>query len=101
MAQEVQYKANSNYSQTDVTKTKLDTYIPPFNAADAVPDQSMIITAKYHRRPDLLANDLYNSPRLWWVFYYYNVDALRDPINDFTSGKEISYPNKATLEGLI
>jgi hypothetical protein len=100
MAQ-VQYKANSNYSQTPVSKTELGTYIPPFDAADAIPDASMIITAKYHRRPDLLASDLYNSPRLWWVFYYYNVDILRDPVNDFTSGKEIAYPSKATLEGII
>jgi hypothetical protein len=101
MATSVQYKPTSTYSQTTVSKKRLERYVPPFTSADALPDNSLIITAKYHRRPDLLAAELYNSPRLWWIFHYYNVDILRDPINDFTAGKEIAYPTKETLEGLI
>ena len=98
---EVIYKSTSPYSRTNVTKKRLSYYIPPFDSSQAIPDASIVLTAKYNRRPDLLANELYQSPRLWWVFYYYNVDILRDPINDFTSGKEIAYPSKQTLEGLI
>jgi len=95
------YKSNSNYSRTTQNKKFLNYYVPPLNTSTLQPDSSIVLRAKHHKRPDILSSELYGTPRLWWVFRYYNVNSLRDPVNDFVSGLEISYPNKATIEGLI
>ena len=55
-------------------------------------DQLYTIEPQYNHRPDLLAYDLYGSPKLWWVFAHYNRDKLVDPIMDFISGTKIVAP---------
>ena len=40
------------------------------------------IQPQYHQRPDLLAYDMYGSPKLWWVFAQRNMNELKDPIYD-------------------
>lgn len=95
------YKANSTYSRTPQNKKFLSYFEPALNTNLIQADSSIVLRAKHHKRPDVLSTELYGTPRLWWIFRYYNVDALRDPVNDFVSGLEIAYPNKATIEGLI
>jgi len=56
------------------------------------------IDSFYDNRPDLLAHDLYNSSKLWWVFMHRNMDTIQDPINDFVAGTSIRIPKKTTLE---
>lgn len=56
------------------------------------------IDSFYDNRPDLLAHDLYNSAKLWWVFMHRNMDVITDPINDFVAGTQIRIPKKTTLE---
>lgn len=51
----------------------------------------------YHLRPDLLASDLYTDPSLWWVFAARNVDVLKNPLFDFTTGTNIYLPTRQTL----
>ena len=46
-------------------------------------DQYWQITPTYNLRPDLLAYDLYEDSRLWWVFAQRNPNALTDPLFDF------------------
>jgi hypothetical protein len=60
-------------------------------------DRYWIITETYNNRPDMLAYDLYNNPKLWWVFASRNPNALKDPLFDFTVGKGIYLPENATL----
>lgn len=55
------------------------------------------IDSVYHRRPDLLASDLYGNSALWWVFIVRNPNVLKDPIFDFTAGTRIYIPQKDTL----
>ena len=55
------------------------------------------IDSFYERRPDLLAHDLYDSSKLWWVFMHRNMDTIKDPIWDFLSGTTIRIPKKTTL----
>lgn len=50
------------------------------------------ITPVYNLRPDMLASDLYNDSRLWWVFAQRNPNTLRDPLYDFVSGISIYVP---------
>ena len=59
------------------------------------------IEPQYHLRPDLLAYDLYGSSKLWWVFTQRNMDILRDPIFDFTSGTQIYLPNRDSLKNVL
>lgn len=60
-------------------------------------DRQYTIDVVYHLRPDLLAHDLYQDSKLWWVFAARNPNALKDPLFDFVIGTTIYLPAKATL----
>ena len=60
-------------------------------------DQIVEINQTYQYRPDLLANDLYGDPGLWWVFAQRNPNAIKDPIWDFKTGLKIYLPKQSTL----
>ena len=59
------------------------------------------ITPTYEYRPDLLAYDLYNDSRLWWVFAQRNPNRLKDPLFDFVSGLGIYLPKQTTLTQVL
>lgn len=61
-------------------------------------DQYWEITQTYNLRPDLLAYDLYNDSKLWWVFAQRNPNTLKDPLFDFVAGTQIYLPNFATVK---
>ena len=60
-------------------------------------DKLYTIDRFYHQRPDLLASDLYQDAKLWWVFAARNPNVLKDPLFDFMTGYTIYLPTKATL----
>jgi hypothetical protein len=64
-------------------------------------DQYWMITETYNMRPDLLANDLYNDSRLWWVFAMRNPNTLPDPLNDFITGRSIYLPTFDTVRAAL
>tara|TARA_R110002074_G_scaffold1369_4_gene8123 strand:- start:30684 stop:30986 length:303 start_codon:yes stop_codon:yes gene_type:complete len=66
----------------------------------SISDTTVTLTEKYHMRPDLLANDLYDNVEFWWVFSLRNLEILKDPINDFKAGLVITAPSPATIESL-
>jgi hypothetical protein len=59
------------------------------------------IQPQYTYRPDLLAFDLYGSPKLWWVFTIRNPENLKDPVFDFIPGNKIYLPRKSSLSAAI
>ena len=63
-----------------------------------IPSQSddylYTVEPQYNHRPDLLAYDLYDDPKLWWVFAQRNYDQIEDPIYDFKPGVTIKLPKK-------
>ena len=63
-----------------------------------VSDVTYTIPAKFARRPDLLAHELYNNTRLWWVFALRNPDILVDPIRDFKAGVTIKLPSAEAVK---
>lgn len=81
------YKPSSPYYGTTMNRNFLDVGIPSI-AADGT-EIPVIIEPKYHRRPDLLSYELYGTSKLWWVFAAVNPDVIKDPIFDFTAGREI------------
>jgi len=61
-------------------------------------DAEMTITAVYEARPDLLAYDLYQDSKLWWVFAARNPDILGpDPYFNMKDGTKIRVPRIETL----
>ena len=60
-------------------------------------DALYAIEPQYNYRPDLLAYDLYGSPKLWWVFAQRNMDTIKDPVYDIKVGTKIYLPNASAL----
>ena len=59
------------------------------------------ITNTYENRPDLLAYDLYQDARLWWVFSIRNKNKLKDPIYDMKAGTKIYLPKMTTIKKVL
>lgn len=91
------YNNTSPYFNTPQNNLSLDIFLPRPISADQ-DDISYTIDKIYAYRPDLLAYDLYGTPRLWWVFAQRNPDVIEDPIYDFAPGKSIRIPKKSQLK---
>jgi len=91
------YNNTSPYFNTDENEIGLGLYVPRTITADA-DDVSYTIDRIYAYRPDLLAFDLYGTPRLWWVFAQRNPDEIEDPVYDFEPGVTIQLPKLSNLQ---
>ena len=91
------YSVTSPYYATEQNDINLDIMTPRTITAED-DDVTYTIDKVYAYRPDLLAYDLYDTPRLWWVFAQRNPDVIEDPIYDFTPGKTIQLPKPANLQ---
>jgi len=91
------YDSTSPYYTTPFTQFYLDKMvnrpIPMQND-----DLTFTINLTYQYRPDLLAYDLYGSPRLWWVFYQRNPNTLTKPPFVFVANTFIYLPKIGTLK---
>ena len=91
-----EYTQYSPYKDTPVVNRYLDIWVPrefPFYDEDVMVD----LPSQYEHRPDLLANDAYGDPRLWWVFAIRNPSVIKDPIYDLVAGVKIYIPQKQQL----
>ena len=91
------YSRTSPYFNTPENEINLEILQPRTITAED-DDQSYTIERTYAYRPDLLAYDLYGSPRLWWVFAQRNPDQIEDPIYDFRPGVTIQLPKAANVK---
>ncbi len=64
-------------------------------------DFKYVIENQYRHRPDLLAFDLYQDVKLWWVFAQRNRSILKDPIYDFSPGTTIFCPARANIDAAL
>lgn len=96
----VNYRRNSVYSQTEFRDFYLDLWNPP-EVLRTSDDLRVTVTAAQAGRPDLLSQQLYGTPRLWWVFAMRNPDLLKDPVNDFVAGLELFAPQPNNLGTLV
>lgn len=90
-------KASPYYSTSVYKSTFLDVMINrpiPMDPTDSL----WVITQTYQYRPDLLAYDLYNDARLWWVFAQRNPNRLKDPVFDFVPGVNIYIPKQPAIQ---
>jgi hypothetical protein len=92
-----QYSPFSPYSTTSQDLGYLDV-INFIDIAAEVDDIQFTITSLYTHRPDLLAYDIYNEPKLWWAFAVRNKETIKDPVFDFVSGKVIYLPKLTNIK---
>ena len=91
------YTKTSMYYETPIYGNNfLDLYEPRY-IPRLQDDIVFLITEVYKYKPDLLAADLYQDSRLWWVFTVRNPNLLKDPIFDFLPGRQIFIPKKEEL----
>jgi alpha-L-fucosidase len=91
------YKGTSPWANTDQNTLYLE--LMRIRPIPAEPDDfQYTIENQYKHRPDLLAFDLYQTPKLWWVFAQRNMDTIKDPIYDFEPGVIIYIPKKTNLQ---
>ena len=90
------YSQTSPYYNTPQNKISMDIFVPRAITAE-LDDVSYTIDRIYAYRPDLLAYDLYGTPRLWWVFAQRNPNKIEDPIYDFYPGNVIQLPKMSNL----
>ena len=86
------YSGTSPYSATTIVDEQYLDILRPRTVPSSSDDFLYTIESQYSRRPDLLAFDLYGSPKLWWVFAQRNPDQIEDPIYDFKPGVTIQLP---------
>lgn len=92
------YPQTSPYYQTQVFNNEFLDVMINRPITSKASDTRWEITATYNLRPDLLAYDLYNDGKLWWVFAQRNPNTLKDPIFDFVTGTVIYLPALETLQ---
>lgn len=92
----MRYNNTSPYFQTNITNGYLDFLNIRIVPAEA-DDYLYTITSQYNYRPDLLSFDLYDTPKLWWVFSQRNIDIIKDPVFDFVAGTAIYLPKRSSL----
>lgn len=95
-----QYDAASPYYQTEYSQFFLDVMI---NRPIPKQDDDILfkINLTYQYRPDLLAFDLYDNSKLWWVFYQRNPNTLQTPPLDFKTDTVIYVPKITTLRNVL
>lgn len=96
----INYSSSSAYATTQQSSNFIGLY-KHRNIPEHSDDRPYVIPAEFHNRPDLAAYRLYQDPSYWWVFLSRNINEIRDPIWDFTAGKEIIIPSIAYLRNTI
>jgi hypothetical protein len=94
------YTSTSPYFTTGYSQFFLDVMVD--RPIPKEPDDLQFkINTTYQYRPDLLAFDLYQTSKLWWVFYQRNPNTLIAPPFDFVSGTVIYLPKITTLRSVL
>ena len=98
MAYQPNYVPESPFAFTPIIGRYLTYYVhrrvPP-NALDTI----ITLDLTYEHRPDLLANDLYGDPDLFWIIAERN--GLQDPIFDFKANKRYVIPHPSFVRKIV
>jgi len=96
------YSSSSVYYKTPITPQGTLGIWVPRPIPSSLSDQVVTISQTYNLRPDLMAHDLFQDSRLWWVFAMRNPNALAaDPLGNFVAGLQIYIPNAQNLKSAL
>jgi hypothetical protein len=94
------YEKTSPYFDTNLNGSYLD--LLKLRDIPAQSDDILFtVSQQYSNRPDLLAYDLYNDARLWWVFAVRNKNIIKDPVFDMIPGQKIYLPKLSTINAVL
>ena len=94
------YSKSSPYATTEITNGHLD--VINFRDLPIEKNDTLFeVTSTYENRPDLLAYDLYQDSKLWWVFAVRNKSKLKDPVYDLKAGVKIYLPKLSTIKKVL
>lgn len=99
----VTYKKNSPYFTTPQRNFLVD-FLDVLNfrpIPEDDTDELIALSPRFNERPDLLSNELYGTPDLWWIFTVRNPDTIIDPIYDFVAEIEIFVPTRQRIFSLL
>lgn len=94
------YTRSSPWFKTQEVGGALDIFQPRYILADEG-DKIYQVDPYYNLRPDLLAYDLYENPKLWWVFAMRNPNIIKDPIFDLYTGQIIMVTSPDALKNQL
>ena len=92
------YSATSPYGATGFDNEDHLSYFKIRPIPQQPDDFLYTVEPQYNHRPDLLAYDLYDDSKLWWVFAQRNMDIIKDPVYDFRVGTKIFLPKSSNLK---
>ena len=95
------YKSSSPWHKTQYTRTGALDILRIRPVPSSSDDAQYTIETQYTHRPDLLAYDLYGTPKLWWVFAQRNMDTIKDPIYDLKVGTKIYLPKASDIKSRL
>ena len=99
MAYEPRYEQVSPYAFTPIIQKYMTYYVhrpvPPHHLDTVI----RLEDHRYVNRPDLLANDVYGDPDLFWVIAVRNT--FQDPVFDFKFGELIVVPHPSYIRTLV
>jgi len=91
-------RETSQYLTTPIKNWYLDILVP--RTVPSTPyDTIAVVPPEFNQRPDLMSQQQYGTPRLWWVFAMRNPDLFVDPIGDFVSGTQFYIPSNILKGG--
>lgn len=92
------YKSYSFFNKTPQDNWSMGYYEDRGMVLDSS-DQYIILESRHNNRPDILSNDLYGVPDLWWVIFRMNMNTINDPLRDFKEGVILRCPTKSRIFG--
>lgn len=95
----VTYDRKSYLRDTSFSDFYLDTASLP--SVSNVEGQYVVVPPECNYRIDLFAYQQYGSSRLWWLIALANIDIIKDPIWDFTSGLTVLVPDQSAATAQI
>jgi len=87
----------SIYKNTINDGFEMKYYDPILIPYDEQTDYEFTVPEAYHQKPGNLAYELYGTPKLYWIFAYFNPNLVQDPIFDIKAGMTLIIPSKQRL----
>ena len=87
---------SSDYANNDIKGFPKESLHDLFTFDD---DLFITIDTKYQYRPDLIANNVYGNPKLYYILVYAN--NINDSPEGFYSGRQIRVPRFENIVSLI
>lgn len=88
------FKSGSRYTNgqftLDINNEKFLILRSNINIPESGQDNFVTVEGKHIKRPDLLSQESYGRPDLWWVII--DINGIRQPLLELTVGQELRVP---------